>query len=88
VREFESEDGRPWIAEARRLQELDFKGRYQLVFRPRGGGPDVEVHADEVRWNSDHTASRTLRTMSEVELRRRLRNALGRVVHGSPDAVS
>ena len=33
---------------------------------------------NDVRWNSAKTADRTLATMSDVELRRRLRAALGR----------
>ena len=59
---------------------MDYKGRYVLVLTPVDGsadGPD-ELELAEVRWNSERTAARTIATMSEVELRRRLRQAQGR----------
>lgn len=60
---------------------MDYKGRYFLVLQPVDGGangsPD-ELELSEVRWNSQRTAARTIATMSEVELRRRLRQARGR----------
>jgi hypothetical protein len=59
-------------------QGADYKGRYFLVIEPVGG-PLGESHAlHDVRWNSERTAARTLASMSSVELRRRLRSALGR----------
>jgi len=55
----------------------DYKGRHHLSMRRAdGSGPDVAL--SDVRWNSRRTAQRTLDTMSVVELRRRLRSALGR----------
>lgn len=55
---------------------VDYKGRHYFVLRPKKGGDEVGLV--DVRWNSGRTAERTLATMSEVELRRRLRSALGR----------
>jgi hypothetical protein len=56
----------------------DYKGRYYFWVEPEGGGEGVPLL--DIRWNSERTAERTLATMSEVELRRRLRSALGRAV--------
>jgi hypothetical protein len=54
----------------------DYKGRFYLVMRPKEGGDAVALV--DVRWNSERTSERTLATMSVVELRRRLRSAVGR----------
>lgn len=60
---------------------MDYKGRFYLVFRPEeegeAGGPE-QLPLRDVRWNTERTARRTLETMSVVELRRRLRSAIGR----------
>ena len=80
MRKFLDSDGRAWVAAVRSEAGLDFKGRHRLCFNPE----DPEDAEDEgfelldVRWNSQGTAERTLATMSDVELRRRLRSALGR----------
>ena len=61
----------------------DYQGRYFFVVRPEESSEGVEgdpgFALPEIRWNSENAARRTLETMSEVELRRRLRTALGRV---------
>lgn len=85
-REFEDERGMTWIAGARERAGLDFKGRFYFVARRKGDEraeetPDVWL--DDVCWNSEATARRTLETMSGVELRRRLRQARARR-HGRP----
>jgi len=49
-----------------------------MVLTPQDGGDDHAVALEGVRWNSERTARRTLQTMSEGELRRRLRSAIGR----------
>ena len=78
MREFTDVEGRPWIASAVEEEGTDYKGRFHLVMSPAGGD---EVYAlEDVRWNSERTARRTLETMSVVELRRRLRAAVGRGV--------
>jgi hypothetical protein len=78
MREFKDESGKSWTAGVRERPGLDFKGRYGFVVRPTAAGPENEVALGDVRWNSEKTARRTLQTMSEVELRRRLRSARGR----------
>ena len=78
MREFTDSDGRTWSASAVEEQGTDYKGRLHLVLRPIEGGEDETVELRDVRWNSERTAQRTLETMSVVELRRRLRSAVGR----------
>jgi hypothetical protein len=78
MRDFTDRDGNAWTATIREEEGTDYKGRIYLVFRPSGRGESDELVLADVRWNSERTARRTLRTMSEVELRRRLRSALGR----------
>ena len=70
----------PWSAGVRERSDLDYKGRFYLVLRPEGGEGVAEVTLDDIRWNSEDAARRTLTSMSVVELRRRLRNARGRGV--------
>ncbi len=82
VREFADETGRGWVAAVRENPGEDYKGRFYLVFFPAGEGSPQEFPVEEVRWNSLATAERTLKTMSLIELRRRLRSALGRVTTG------
>lgn len=76
MREFEDRNGDRWTASVREEKGTDYKGRFYLVMRREGG--DDEVALVDIRWNSRGTARRTLETMSEVELRRRLRQATGR----------
>jgi hypothetical protein len=77
MREFLDSDGDAWVATVRSEAGLDFKGRHHLYFHPVGA-EDQGLELLDVRWNSLETAGRTLATMSGVELRRRLRSALGR----------
>lgn len=77
TREFTDQDGRGWTATVAEEAGPDYKGRFYLVMQGRGLGEGA-VPVVEVRWNSRRTAQRTLDTMSVVELRRRLRSALGR----------
>lgn len=76
MKEFTDAEGRSWIATAEEEEGPDYKGRYYMVMRPVDGGEAVALR--DVRWNSARTARRTVETMSVVELRRRLRLALGR----------
>jgi hypothetical protein len=78
MREFTDADGRAWIASTRELEGPDYKGRVFMVLEPSSEGGEAPLELREVRWNSERTALHTLETMSEVELRRRLRSALGR----------
>jgi hypothetical protein len=77
MRKFLDSDGDAWVAAVRSEAGLDFKGRHHLYFHP-AGAEDQGLELLDVRWNSPETAERTLATMSGVELRRRLRSALGR----------
>jgi hypothetical protein len=77
MREFLDSEGGTWVATVRSEERLDYKGRHHLFFHPEGAdGQGVELL--DVKWNSQDTAERTLATMSGVELRKRLRSALGR----------
>ena len=77
MRDFTDTDGEAWTASVRSEEGADYKGRFYL-FMTRAGSPDSGVTLEDVRWNSERTARRTLETMSVVELRRRLRSAVGR----------
>lgn len=77
MKRFQDDEGRTWTASIGERPGDDYKGRYFFVMEPEdGGGEPVELA--DVRWNSSKTAERTLRTMSDTELRRRLRQARGR----------
>jgi hypothetical protein len=76
MRDFQDEHGKVWTATVDRQGGMDYKGAFHLVMTPADGGAPVEL--TDIRWNTERTARRTLETMSVVELRRRLRSALGR----------
>ena len=76
MREFVDGSGASWVASVRERPGPDYKGRYYLFLEQENGKEGVALV--DVRWNGERTAQRTLATMSEVELRRRLRSALGR----------
>lgn len=78
MREFEDSDGNAWVATVRERPGPDYKGRFYFYLEPEGATGEESVSLLDVRWNSRKTAERTLETMSGVELRRRLRSALGR----------
>ncbi|MDE2762454.1 MAG: hypothetical protein OXQ94_18750 [Gemmatimonadota bacterium] len=66
------------MASVAREEGGDYKGRFYLVLKRAAGGDGPPVFLTDVRWNSRRTAQRTLATMSDIELRRRMRSALGR----------
>jgi hypothetical protein len=78
MRPFRDELGSTWVATVRERPGRDYKGRYYFFVRPEPGADSEGVALLDIRWNNERTASRTLTTMSEVELRRRLRSARGR----------
>jgi hypothetical protein len=80
---FRDEDGLEWEASVRERPGRDYKGRCYFFLKPHGCEDRDGIALLDVRWNAGHTAQRTLDTMSDVELRRRLRSARGR---GRPDA--
>lgn len=84
MREFEDASGSTWVATVKERPGTDYKGRYFLFLHPEGAeGEEEGVALLDVRWNSEGTAERTLETMSDTELRRRLRLARGRYRAGS-----
>lgn len=78
MKEFEDRQGRVWVATVGERPGLDYKGRFYFRLQPKDGPEAEAVALEDIRWNSRLTAERTLETMSAVELRRRLRSALGR----------
>lgn len=74
MKNFTGEDGREWVADAREEDSPRHHGRWYLVLRAADGEGE-ELTVPEVRWQSRHTAERTLATMSDFELHRRLRIA-------------
>jgi len=82
--------GRKWVAAVRERPGNDYKGRFYFFVKPENEADSEGVALLDVRWNSERTAQRTLDTMSEVELLRRLRSAQGRgrVGGGVPRATA
>jgi len=80
VRTFRDHSGDDWVATVDCDEGTNYKGRWFFKMKPEEGDEDDAVHLTDVRWNSERTARRTLETMSEVELRRRLRSARGRSI--------
>ena len=78
MRKFVDGEGTRWVASVRERPGEDYKGRFGFVLTREDGGPDGEVELVDIRWNSRETAERTLRTMSDWELRRKLRSAKAR----------
>lgn len=76
MREFTAVDGESWTGSVAEEEGTDYKGRFYLILVQKEGGRRVEVR--DVRWNSERSARRTLETMSVLELRRKLRTAVGR----------
>jgi len=77
MRTFTDEAGREWVATTREEQTVRHHGRWYLVFQPADRS-SVALPMPEVRWQTAATAERTLRTMSEFELQKRLAVVLGR----------
>lgn len=82
MRTFQDEEGRRWRATVRERPGPDYKGSFYFFVHPEGGAEEEGTALLDIRWNSRRTAERTLETMSEFELRRRLRSARGRT--GNP----
>ena len=78
MRQFLDQDGNSWIATAKEESSVDYKGRYYMYLHEEDqqGGQGYKLL--DIRWNGKEVAKRTLQTMSDVELRRRLRTARGR----------
>jgi hypothetical protein len=78
MREFKDERGETWLASVLEREGEDYKGRFFFRLSPKDGAQEPCILLRDVTWNSSKTAERTLNTMSEVELRRRLKIGLGR----------
>src|SRR5262245_49902150 len=76
MRTFTDENGQAWQAEVREEQVPRHHGRWYLVFTQENS--EVSLPMPEVRWQTRSSAERILRTMSEFELRRRLKNVRAR----------
>jgi hypothetical protein len=77
MKTFTDHHGRAWMATALEEETPRHHGRWYLVFHPA----DDETRTlamPEVRWQTRATAERTLRTMSQFELRRRVHLLLER----------
>lgn len=77
MKEFTDKAGSRWRAFVREEPGTDYKGRFHLVLRSEQD-ESREYPLEDIQWNTERTAMRTLETMSDVELRRRLRSAVGR----------
>lgn len=83
MRNFTDDEGREWIASAREEQTPRHHGRWVLVFHPAGES-DALIPLPEVRWQTAQSAARTLRTMAEFELVRKLLSARSRAGAQAP----
>lgn len=77
MRKFTGEDGRDWVATAAEEDTPRHHGRWYLVLHPADADTERLI-LPEVRWQNRMTAERSIRTMSDFELRRRLRMAARR----------
>jgi hypothetical protein len=77
MKTFKDESGQIWVATATREDTQRHHGTWYLIFHPEGDFTR-KLDVGEVRWQTRATAERTLRTMSEFELRRRLQSAIAR----------
>jgi hypothetical protein len=87
MKTFRADNGENWVASAEREDTERHHGIWFLIFH-RAGDSAERLPVFEVRWQTRATAERTLLTMSDFELRRRLKSALARHAAGlGPTAV-
>jgi hypothetical protein len=77
MRTFKDESGRDWVATTLEEPTPRHHGRWFLVFQPADRS-SVALPMPEVRWQTAASGDRTLRTMSEFELQKRLSIVLAR----------
>jgi hypothetical protein len=75
MRRFTDESGETWEADVLEERVARHHGRWVLLFKQPSG---VTLPMPEVRWQTRASAERILRTMSDFELRRRLKNVRAR----------
>lgn len=78
MRSFSDTMGREWIANAREEETPRHHGRWFMTFQLASAVSPAEFALPEIQWQNRGTAERTIRTMSEGELRRRLEVARAR----------
>ncbi len=71
MRDFNDDEGQAWTATAREESTPRHHGRWYLAFHP-AGRPEALIPVPEVRWQIAQSAERTIATMAEFELVRRL----------------
>ena len=81
MKTFQNEAGERWVAAAEREDTERHHGVWYLVFHRELDSSD-RLPVNEVRWQTSATAYRTLKTMSDFELRRRLQAAIERYSAG------
>ena len=83
MRNFLDDQGREWTATSREETTPRHHGRWHLAFHP-AADPGSLIPLPEVRWQTQQSAARTLATMSEFELLRRLLAARARAGADAP----
>lgn len=81
MKTFKGQDGGEWVATVHEEDTPRHHGRWYLVLHPAGDTENTLLLPD-IRWQDRATAERTIGTMSEFELQRRLRLARGRGSQG------
>lgn len=71
MKNFQDENGAAWVADVREEDTPRHHGRFYLVLHP-ADRPDDALPVPEIRWQTAASAARTLDTIAEFELRRRL----------------
>ena len=77
MRVFSNDDGQKWVAKAVEEDTPRHHGTWYLVFHPENDASLLHP-VPEIRWQTAATADRTLKSMSEFELRRRTNSAVRR----------
>jgi hypothetical protein len=80
MKQFVDEQGRQWVATAAKEDTPRHHGKWYMIFHP-ADDPQTQLPVPEIRWQTAATAARTIRTMADFELRRRLKSALERYAH-------
>jgi hypothetical protein len=83
MRSFIDEAGQDWIVTAREEETPRHHGRWYLLFHPAADTGQA-LPMPEVQWQTRETAERTILSLSESELRRRLRVVRARTPHRAP----
>ncbi|HUP88428.1 MAG TPA: hypothetical protein VM100_03725 [Longimicrobiales bacterium] len=72
---FKDETGKEWTAVVAHETTSRHHGTWYMAFQDESG---EQFPVPEFRWQTQATGERTLRTMSQFELRRRLNSAVSR----------